>query len=140
LLAESRIEVVKLVREVRGSLPLENVESYKAEGCVLMIALEIDVLARHDAHVCVECQVAELALAGADRMGGSDAAIEIEDGGGIAAAEEVEVEMRTKDVGGARDGLWSSRGAAGRYEQWDSHAGESYSADACRCARYECPA
>src|SRR5712692_9135835 len=57
-----RIEVVKLVREVRGRRPLENVESDETDGGVLVATSEVDVLALHDPHVGAKGQVAELAL------------------------------------------------------------------------------
>ena len=100
---------MKLVREVRGSLPLEDVESDEAEGGVLMMAREVDVLAGHDTHIRIECEIAELAFAGTDGMSGRHAAVEVEDGRGVAGAEEVEVEMHAADVRGTRHRLWSTR-------------------------------
>src|SRR6266849_1006736 len=91
-----RVEVVELIREVRGRRPLENVESDEPDGGVLMAAADVDVLAFHDAHVGAEGQVAELALPDTAGVSRRDAAIEVEDCRGIAVAEEIEVEVRTE--------------------------------------------
>src|SRR6266849_5557290 len=137
--AESRIEVVQLIRKVRGSLPLEDVESDEAERCVLVATGEVDVLALHDPHVDVERLVAELALTCADRMGRSHSAVEVEDRGGVAAAEEVEMEVSPEDIGRTLDRLRSSWGAASRSQQRDAGGSQRGAADAGRGASDECP-
>ena len=57
--AESRIEVVDLIRKVGGRRPLVDVESDESEGRVLMPAGKIDVLAHHHSRVDVESQILE---------------------------------------------------------------------------------
>src|SRR5260370_40723421 len=101
-----------------------------------MIACEVDVLACHHTHVGVKRQAAEFALAGPGRMSGRHAAVEVEDGRGVAGAKEVEVEVDTADLGRARDWLGSPR-AASRREQRKPGASQSFSPDACRSARRE---
>src|SRR4029077_133986 len=138
--AESRVEVVQLMRKVKGRRPFIDVESNEAEGGVLVATGEVDVLAFHDAHVDVERLIAELAAARTDRVGGRNAAIEVENGRRVARAEEVEVEVRTEDVGRARDSLWSSGCAPCGSQQRDAGGGQGDTANAGRSAGDECPA
>src|SRR5713226_2907305 len=109
-----RIEVVELVREVRGRRPLENVESDEPDGGVLVAAGD----------------VAERALTDATGVSRRDAAIEVEDCRGIAVAEEIEVEVRTEDVRGARHRFGSAGSAPGGCDQRKPGSSECDSADA----------
>jgi len=79
--AKPWVEVVDLVRKVRGRRPLEHVESDEPEGGVLLAAGKVDVLALHDPHVGVEGEVGKLTLANTACVGGRDEAVEIEDRG-----------------------------------------------------------
>src|SRR5712692_6694896 len=135
-----RIEVVELVREVRGRRPLENVESDETDGGVLMVAGEVDVLALHDPHVGAKGQVAERALPLAAGISRRDAAIEVEDRRRVAGTEEIEVEVRTEDVRGARHRFGSAGSAPGGCDQRKPGSSECDSADACGRAGDKRPA
>src|SRR5712692_10431571 len=125
-----RVEVVQLVREVRGRRPLENVESDEPDGGVLVAAGEVDVLALHDPHVRAKGQATERALPHAAGVSRRDAAIEVENRRGIAVAEEIEVEVRTEDVRGARHRFGSAGSAPGGCDQRKPGSSECDSADA----------
>jgi len=107
-LAKSWVKVVYLVREVRSRRPLEDVESDEPEGGMLMAAGKVDVLALHDSHVGIEGEVAKLALANTGCVSCRHKAVEIEDGGLIACARQVDMEVAARHVDAAWDGPGST--------------------------------
>ena len=53
ILGDARGEVVDLVAEVGGDRPRKEVESYEAEGALVLLPVLADVLTLHDPHVGV---------------------------------------------------------------------------------------
>lgn len=91
---DAGVEVVDLRREVgEVKLTLKDIQSDKAEGVVMDLAVYTDIFALHEAHVGIE----EQAIGpGALDLGRADEAIEVGDCRGFLAAWIEDVERRSR--------------------------------------------